>query len=141
MSPRKNARVAFVSAVAVLLLSAVAAYVTIARLRESAQWVVHTYQVDGALGEVDSSLAALARARTGYVIHGTPSLIEEFNTNVPLARQKLKDVRALTSDNTRQQENCTRLEDLTEHRLEIFLAVDRIEKIVPKRRPRSDRPD
>jgi signal transduction histidine kinase len=131
MSPRKNAQVAFMSAVAVLLLSAIAAYFTIARLRDSARWIVHTYEVDAALGDLDSSLAALARARTGYVINGTPSLLEEFNTNVPLARQKLRDVRSLTSDNARQQEQCTRLEDLTEHRLEIFRQSIALKKSSP----------
>ncbi len=70
MSPRKNAQLAFASAVAVLLLSSIAAYVTIVRLRESAGWVVHSFEVETGLGEIDSSIAKLSRARNGYAMTG-----------------------------------------------------------------------
>ncbi len=120
MSPRKNAQVAFASAVAVLLLSAIAAYVTIARLRESASWVVHSYQVETTLGEIDSSIARLARARNGYASTGNEALLAGFDAGVPEVHQKLQEVRKLTEDNARQQEMCTRLENLIDRRISLF---------------------
>jgi CHASE3 domain sensor protein len=86
MYPRKKAQVAFASAVAVLLLSAIAAYVTIVRLRDSASWVIHTYQVESALGELDTSVAVVTRSRTGYTLSGDEGLIRNFETAVPRVR-------------------------------------------------------
>ena len=55
MAPRKKAQVAFASAVMLLFLSGVAAYVTINRLLASEKWVIHTLEVKAALGPVVSS--------------------------------------------------------------------------------------
>lgn len=120
MSPRRNAQVAFASAVAVLLLSAIAAYITVARLRDSAAWVVHSFEVETTLGEIDSSIAKLARARSAYVITGSEKISEAFNAALPEVRQKLQAVRKLTGDNPRQQEMCTRLENVTDQRINLF---------------------
>jgi len=119
MSPRGNAQVAFASAVTVLLLSAIAAYVTVARLRESAGWVVHSFEVETTLGEIDSSMAKLARARSAYAITGDETLREAFRATLPEVRQKLQLVRKLTEDNPRQQEMCNRLENLTDRRINL----------------------
>src|SRR6202035_3045486 len=117
MSSRKNAQVSFAAAVIVLLLSAVSAYITILRLRQSASRVVHTYQVEAALGELDSSLSSLTEARTGYSITGGSVLIQVFDGSLLVVHQKLREVRMLTGDSPRQQALCTRLEDLTERRI------------------------
>jgi signal transduction histidine kinase len=119
MSPRKNAQVAFASALAVLLLSAISAYVTIVRLRDSAHWVVHTYQVESALGELESSMSAVARARTSYALNGDENVVEAFQNAIPKVRQKLREIRALTVDNTKQAELCDRLDDTIEQRIRL----------------------
>src|SRR5271156_1509714 len=120
MSPRKNAQVAFASAVAVLLLSAVAAYSTIVRLRETAGWVVHSFEVETTLGDIDSSIAKLARARSGFTIEGNQAVLESFAAGLPEVHEELQRVRTLTADNPHQQENCTRLENITEQRISLF---------------------
>ncbi len=120
MSPRKNAQVAFASAVCVLLLSAIAAYVTIVRLRESAGWVVHSFEVETTLGEIDSSISKLARARSGYVITGDENLLKAFIAGVPEVRQRIEKVSKLTADNAGRQEMCSRLEKLTDSRISLF---------------------
>ena len=123
---------AFASAVAVLLLSAGAAYFTIARLRVSASWVLHTFAVESALGELDASMASLARARTGYAITGNDQLLETFDSDVPVARQKLQRVITLTTDNPRQRESCSRLEDVTNRRLDLFRQSIALRKSAPR---------
>ena len=131
MSPRKNAQVAFASAVAVLLLSAVAAYSTIVRLRESAGWVVHSFEVETTLGDIDSSIAKLARARSGFAIEGNEALLEPFAAALPEVQQKLQRVRTMTADNARQEEMCTRLEDVTEQRISLFRKSIELKKSSP----------
>jgi hypothetical protein len=56
MPPRKRAQLAFASAVILLCLSGLATYLTIVRLLESEKWVIHTYEVQSALGNVDSTV-------------------------------------------------------------------------------------
>ncbi|MFZ0319126.1 MAG: CHASE3 domain-containing protein [Candidatus Sulfotelmatobacter sp.] len=120
MSPRKNAQVAFASAVVVLLLSAVAAYVTIGHLENSQKWVVHTYQVQSGLGEVDAALSQAGRARTSYLAIPNENGLTSFEAAIPAIRQKLAEVRKLTEDNPRQQQLYSRLEDLTMQRIALF---------------------
>lgn len=120
MSPRKNAQAAFISAVAVLLLSSVAAYITISHLRASQEWVIHSYQVESVLGEVDAAMAEAARAHYSYLATGSENVLPSFEAAIPLAQQKLAEVRSLTEDNPQQQQNCTRLEDLTQRRIVLF---------------------
>ncbi len=132
MSPRKNARVAFASAVAVLLLSSIAAYATILRLRESAGWVVHSFEVETMLGEIDSSIAKLARARNGYTITGNAALLDAFGAALPEVHQKLQQARKLTDDNPRQQELCTQLENITDQRIALFEKSIELKKSSPQ---------
>ena len=132
MSPRKNAQLAFAAAVAVLLLSSIAAYVTILRLRESAGWVVHSFEVETALGEIDSSIAKLARARNGYALMGNEALLDAFSAALPEVRQKLQRARKLTEDNPRQRQLCTQLEDLTDRRIALFKKSIELKKSSPQ---------
>jgi signal transduction histidine kinase len=120
MSPRKNAQVAFTSAVAVLLLSAVAAYLTIGHLENSQRWVVHSYQVQSVLGEIDAALAKAARARNSYVASANDSAQAVFTAAIPPVQEKLAEVRKLTEDNARQQQLCSQLEVLTMRRISLF---------------------
>jgi signal transduction histidine kinase len=132
MSPRKNAQVAFAAAVAVLLLSAVAAYSAIVRLRESAGWVVHSFEVETTLGDIDSAIAKLARARSGFAIEGNEVLLESFAAALSEVQQKQQRVRTMTADNARQQEMCTRLEKVTEQRINLFRRSIELKKSSPQ---------
>jgi signal transduction histidine kinase len=132
MSPRKNAQLAFASAVAVLLLSSIAAYVTIVRLRESAGWVVHSFEVETALGEIDSSIAKLARARNGYALTGDEALLDAFDRALPEVEQKLQQTRKLTADNPRQQELCRQLEKVADQRIALFKKSIELRKSSPQ---------
>ena len=131
MSSRKNAQAAFVSAVAVLLLSALAAYITIGHLVSSQKWVVHTYQVQSVLGEIDAAVAQASRARNSYVATGNENILPSFEAAIPGVHQKLAELRELTEDNPPQQELCTRLEDLTMQRLGLFRQAIALAKTSP----------
>jgi len=131
MSPRKNAQVAFVSAVAVLLLSAIAAYVTIGHLKTSQGWVVHTYQVQSALGEIDASVARAARARNSYLATKDEAVLPSFDAAIPEIQRKLAEVRKLTQDNPRQQQFDANLEATTMQRIDLFRQMMALRKTNP----------
>jgi len=120
MSPRRKARAAFVSAVALLCLSALAGYVTITRLLESEKWVFHTYEARAALGDLDSTVVWAGRARSNYLISEANEYLSQFEAasrNIP---GQLLHLRELTQDNPRQQELCGRLEELTARRIALL---------------------
>ena len=120
MPPRKRAQVAFAAAVILLFLSGVATYLTIVRLLESEKWVVHTHEVQAALGSVDSAVVTVGRACSGFVITGGADFLSSFEVALPKVSQALQNLRELTRDNPEQQKLCTRLEELTARRVDLF---------------------
>ncbi len=120
MSPRKKAQTAFASALLLLFLSAVAGYFSITRLRESEEWVIHTYEVRNALGDIDWAVLRAGRARTGYVTTQSVDYLNQFDAAVSEIQQDLTHLRDLTKDNPTQQELCSRLESLAAQRVALL---------------------
>src|SRR5271155_4566208 len=112
MSPRRKARLAFASALVLLLLCGTAATFTIVRLLESAKWVAHTYDVQVALGDIQSALSVAARTRTSYLNSGDTSFLAQYESAKSQIHTKLASIRELTRDNPTQQSLCNRLDDL-----------------------------
>ena len=118
MSPQTRARIAFGSAVILLLLSGVIAYVTISRLLAAQQGVTHTHEVQAALANVNIVLGRARRAQIEYIDSGgVPDLLRDYESMVGQIPGTVRRVRELTADNPAQQANCTRLENLIEHRI------------------------
>jgi signal transduction histidine kinase len=120
MASRQKARTAFLSAVVLLLISGIAGAISIARLFEGERWVVHTHEVQAALGGLDSSLARTGRARQAFVTTRYQGFLDEFNASAPEVVTDLEKVKTLTVDNAKQQELCGRLEDEAERRIALF---------------------
>jgi signal transduction histidine kinase len=118
VSPQKRARIAFGSAVILLLLSGVIAYIEISRLLAAQQGVTHTHEVQAALASVNIVLGRARRAQIEYIDSGgVPDLLRDYEATVGQIPGTLRRVRELTADNPTQQANCTRLEDLVDRRI------------------------
>ena len=76
----RKARFAFALALSLLLLGGIAAAITIEMLVRSTRWVAHTYEVKSALGEVNSSLSSVSRARFDYIHSGDESFLSGYET-------------------------------------------------------------
>ncbi|HTR65700.1 MAG TPA: CHASE3 domain-containing protein [Terriglobales bacterium] len=132
LSSRNQAQVAFASALILLSLSGLATYFTIVRLLESEEWVIHTYQVQAALGDIDSTAAMAGRARNGYEATTDANFLKSFDVAVREIPLKLQYLRDLTKDNPEQQRLCQDLEDLTRRRIALFQASVDLEKKAPQ---------
>jgi signal transduction histidine kinase len=132
MPPRKRAQVAFAAAVVLLFLSGLATYLTIVRLLQSEKWVVHSHEVQTALGNVDSAVVGVGRACSGYVITGGTDFLSSFEVALPKVSQALQKVRDLTRDNPEQQRLCTRLEELTARRVALFREAVELKMTAPQ---------
>jgi len=120
MSPRKKARLAFASALVLLLLCGTAATFTIVRLLASAKWIAHTYDVQVTLGDIQSALSVAARTRTSYLNSGDSSFLAEYESAKSQIHTKLALVRELTRDNPTQRSLCNQLDDLILRRIELL---------------------
>lgn len=120
MSPHKKAQTAFIAAVVLLFVSGLAAYFTITRLLESERWVVHTHEVRAALGDLDSAVLRAGRARSGYVLSATGDFQEQFEATTREIPVRIQALRELTQDNPRQQELCSRLENVMARRVALL---------------------
>src|SRR5262249_38969455 len=120
MSPRKKAQIAFASAVTLLALSGVAAYVSIVRLLESEELVIHSLRVQSALGDFTNAIARVGRAATAFVATGNQDFLEDIRSYLDGVRPTMQHLRDLTKDNPKQQSLCDRLEGVTRQRLSLF---------------------
>jgi len=120
MSPRKKARIAFVSALILLLVCGIAASVTAVRFSHADRWVVHTYDVRLALSDLQSTLSSAALARAAFLNSGDASDLVSYGPAKSKAYETLIYLRDLTKDNFTQQAYGTQLEDNVLRRLELL---------------------
>jgi CHASE3 domain sensor protein len=103
-----------------MVMGAVGAAVTVARLSNSAKWVAHTYEVKLAVAKIEFILSEAARARLSYVSSGDEAYLETFKSANDEENADLARIRDLTIDNARQLELCNQLEKLSKRRLEVL---------------------
>jgi signal transduction histidine kinase len=109
MPSNRNAKIVLALALLLLALSGTAAGMAIARLYGSEALVRHTYDVEVAVGDLESSLAEVGRYRVSYVDATTPDVLQSFGEAVDKAQAALARIRSLTKDNPFQQALCDRL--------------------------------
>jgi len=120
VSQRTRTQVAFGTAVILLLLSGMAAYFTVVRLRTAQRWVSHTRDVQSSLADISNISNRAGRARTRYVDSGNETFFDEYQAAAGEIPRKLKLVEALTSDNPEQHELGESLASITNRRLDLL---------------------
>jgi signal transduction histidine kinase len=131
MSPRKKAQIAFASAVTLLALSGVAAYVSIVRLLESEELVIHSLRVQSALGDFTNAIARVGRVATAYVATGKEEFLDDFQPYLDEVPPTMEHLRDLTRDNPSQQALRDRLQQSTEQRMLLFQRSIELKKKYP----------
>ena len=107
------------SALTLLLVSAIS-YYNIARLIENDSWVKHTYQVRGALNDLNEELANGETGMRGFVITGDESFLEPNKSALAAIPRLLTELRGLTADNPDQQRRLAQLVPLIDKKAEQF---------------------
>ena len=128
MSPAKKARLAFALALSLLLLGGVAVSITIQQLVSSTHWTAHSYEVNAALGEINTSLSSVGRARFGYVHSGDEAFLSQYESSKSEVRAELQHVRYLTRDNPSQQLICDQLDKAVDQRISLLDASVALQK-------------
>jgi signal transduction histidine kinase len=131
MPSRQKARLAFLSALFLLVVCGIGASVTIIRYLKSVQWATHSYDVQVALGDIQSSISSAARTRTSYLNSGDETVLAPYAAIKTSVHHDISRVRELTRDNAVQQSLCTQLEDNILRRLELLDATIEMRKSGP----------
>ncbi|MBO9205139.1 MULTISPECIES: response regulator [Niastella] len=114
---KRNLIIGYGISLLLLIVSAVASYISINNLLSSAQWVNHTNEVGKKVNGVLSVLVDAETAQRGYLLTSRDEFLAPFNG----ARQKtdnlLNELKAFTTDNIIQQQDCDLLREQTTARL------------------------
>jgi CHASE3 domain sensor protein len=117
MSSSRKAKIALALALLLLCLSGIAAGFAIARLYRTETLVRHTYDVEVAIGDVESSLTDVGRTRADYINSATSDSLMVFEDAVTKVGTALAGIRKLIGDNPAQLVLYNRLESTANHRM------------------------
>jgi signal transduction histidine kinase len=120
MSPRQKARFVFFLAISLLILSGIAASVSIVNLLDSTKWVAHGYEVKQELSKAESLLTLAGRERAVYLASGDADIRAQFDSAAIEAQREVRLVRELTTDNPVQQTLCDQLTALANERIKVL---------------------
>jgi len=138
MSSSNSARVAFATAMGLLLACALLVYRTLEKFAHSERTVEHTLQVRQLLGETESQIASGVRNRLTYVLKGDSESLAQYRESVRKIPLVLRNLRQLTADNPIQQRNCDRLEALVNTSVQLWersIALRKSQASVPAGQP------
>ena len=93
-----------------LLIVGIVAAVSIARLREDAAWVTHTWQVVSTLDSLLAMVNEQAADQRGFVITGDESFVRLHNTSIARATSDMQQLRGLIADSALQTRRAAELE-------------------------------
>lgn len=103
---KRNLIIGYGISLLLLLISAVASYISITNLLNSAELVNHTNEVQKKVERVIASLVDAETGQRGYLITGQPEFLDPFNGAMERTTLLLNDVKNLTTDNILQQRDC-----------------------------------
>jgi signal transduction histidine kinase len=119
MSRSQRAKIALALALLLLCSSGIAAGFVIDRLYRAEALVHHTYDVEVAIGDSESSLTTVGRSRVAYINAPSPETLQGFEDAVKEVSVAIGKLRQLTADNAAQQAMCDRLEAVADQRVGI----------------------
>jgi PAS domain S-box-containing protein len=132
VSRQRRAQLAFICTVALLIGSGVATGLVMTRFVESQMWVIHTLEVEAAIGDLTAATGKAGRARAEYVNTGSEDLLHAFDAAIPDIQEKLDRIAHLTKDNPKEQQLCSHLQLLVRSRIALFRKSIDLKKTAPQ---------
>ena len=120
MSPKQKARFVFFLAIFLLILSGLAATISIVNLADSTKWVAHTYEVKQELSKAESLLTQAGRMRAVFLASGDPAVRAQFDAAAADVQGEVQQLKELTNDNSVQQADCDQLIALADQRIKVL---------------------
>jgi PAS domain S-box-containing protein len=131
-SPRRGQQnkitVGFGLAALVMCVLGVVSYSSINQFIFDAGWDRHTDQVLGAIDELSAHLSGAEAAARGYVITQNPLFLDSEQAAISTIGGTLTTLKALTSDNSGQQDRLKRLGPLITRKLSFLRQIEQIDR-------------
>ena len=102
----------FVSALALLVCSGIATYISFINFQESERWVSHTQEVRAAVGDLAALINDASNKETRYLMSGDADQLSAYRGALSLMLQQMQPLEELIKDNKAQIEYCKSLESL-----------------------------
>ena len=131
MPSRKKARLAFLSALVLLFGCGIAATITLGRFIHAAKWAAHSYEVQVALGDLQTSLSNAARSCTTFLNSGDESTLAPYKSYKTEIHRDVSQIRDLVKDNPSQAAMSVQLNDNILRRIELLDASIEVRKLGP----------
>lgn len=110
MLPRPNPRLIFASAIFLLMACGLASVWTLYRIYSGEKWVRHTYIVQVLVGEIESNLAGMGRARQTYLQTADKQYLQDIEEARKELFDEISQLKVLVQDNADQERAAERLE-------------------------------
>jgi signal transduction histidine kinase len=108
--PRPNPRLIFASAIFLLMACGLASVWTLYRIYSGEKWVRHTYIVQVLVGEIESNLAGMGRARQTYLQTADKQYLQDIEEARKELFDEISQLKVLVQDNADQERAAERLE-------------------------------
>jgi CHASE3 domain sensor protein len=103
---KRNLFIGYGISLLLLMISALASYISINNLLNSAELVNHTNEVQKKVEKVLASLVDAETGQRGFLITGNTQFLDPFNGSVERTTLLLNEVKSLTTENILQQRDC-----------------------------------
>ncbi len=110
MLPRPNPRLIFASAIFLLMACGIASVWTLYRIYSGEKWVRHTYIVQVLIGDTESYLANMGRARQTYLQTADKQYLQDIEEARKELFDKINQLKVLVQDNADQEDAAEKLE-------------------------------
>ncbi|AEV99079.1 histidine kinase [Niastella koreensis] len=117
---KRNLIIGYGISLLLLIISAVASYVSINNLLNSAQWVNHTNEVGKKVEGVIAVLVDAETAQRGYLLTSREQFLDPLKGATEKTNNLLTDLKTLTADNITQQQDCDLLRVKANDRLKFL---------------------
>jgi CheY-like chemotaxis protein len=125
---KRNLIIGYGISLLLLIISAVASYISINNLLNSAQWVNRTNEVGKKVEGVISVLADAESGQRGYLLTGRKQFLDPYMNAKDKTNNLLNELKALTADNPAQLQDCDLL------RSQANAQLNYLESLVQKKR-------
>ncbi|HPI04954.1 MAG TPA: response regulator [Saprospiraceae bacterium] len=120
---KRNLIAGYGLSIMLLIVSAVASYISITNLLDSARLVNHTNDVTYKIENVLSILKDAETGQRGFLLTGQEMFLDPYNGAYVKAMSSIEEVKDLTGDNPVQQENCNQLKNITQKRFNFLTSA------------------
>lgn len=126
---KRNLYIAYGISLGLLIISAVASFISIRNLLSSARLVNHTNEVTKKVENVLTNLQEAETSQRGFLLTNREEFLEPFYSAQQAVFERIGEVKDFTRDNPEQQRSCDELKTITQQRFSSLTSLINRKKV------------